>query len=481
MPRHLCSAVQKPPAGHKTRRRKEKQAMRRFHALLFSVAFLLLLPGSAHGEVRALLVACRAFLSAPSLGYDSSANLQILAACLTLSGVDGTRIRLEDGTISSPAALKEAARQNFSDAGEEDACLLYLCTHGYPDPYLLLSDGLSEGKLTPRELHALLSPLPGQKLLILDACSSGAFLDGPDNPLAADPAITVLTSCGAGENSWASAGNHLSPGILSYFVHALCAGLGLYAGVDADADGNGEIAPAEILAHLRDACVFSTPRLSPASAASPALPAVVSPLPERALTGFSFGPQLLSPEDPEILLSCTVRRDAAVQYRLIEYRDGEWDWPGAVLVSGGQAETGRLSQSIRLRGAEAGDYFALQVYSLEEGFASLCASRLFAVRGAWPDSSGCSRETPAARADSSGGILRIYLPGPALLTCELVSPSGETLSVLCRSHLFLPDRNGFVTLFPGEEAFSSPGDRPVWRIAADAGEGRRVLLRERQW
>ncbi|MCR4706475.1 MAG: caspase family protein [Clostridiales bacterium] len=353
--------------------------MRRLSALLFALSFFLAAPAPVRGEVRALLVACRSFLTAPSLGYDSSANLQTLAACLTLAGVDGARLRLEDGTVSSPVALAEAAHEHFSGAAGADISLLYLCTHGFPDPYLLLSDGEEESILTPQALSRLLSSLPGKKLVILDACFSGAFLESEGSPFKANPEIAVLTSCSAGERSWYSAGEALTSGTLSYFVNTLCEGLGLHGGAEADTDGDGTVRLSELFSFLSEACVVSTPQLSRGADPMFALPTVPVPLSERALTDFSFGSRLLSPDDPTVFLSCTVRRSVSIQYRFVERRDGEWDWQAATFLAPQQAQTGRLSHSLRLRGAKPGDVFALQVYALEDGRFSLCASRLFTV------------------------------------------------------------------------------------------------------
>ena len=446
------------------------------HIAMVLLAFVLLFfsAGSARCEVYALLVACREFLTAPSLGYDSSANLQTLAACLTLSGVNGARIRLEDGTVSSPSDLSEAARLAFSDAKVDDTCLLYLCTHGFPEPYMLLSDGRSEAGLRPAELRDLLITLPGSKLVILDACSSGAFLDFFARQSKPDPEITVLTSCSASEQSWYSAGKHLATGAISYFVHALCTGLGLYGFPEADANEDGKISPHELFSFMLNASALSTPCLLPRSASFPALPVVISPLPERAMTNFSFCDQILSPEKSEIVLSCTIRRETEVLYRIIEYRNGEWDWPGASVFSGGSAETGRLSQTIHLNGAEAGDYYALQVYSLEEGYAALCASRLFAVCSPFPVSFLPS-SNPLS--EFTADVLRVCLPAPSLLTCERVSRSGEVLSVLCRAHLFLPDQDGIVWLYPNDPTVSlKDEEEAVWRITADFGNGQCVTM-----
>ena len=454
--------------------------MRRVPALLLLLSVLFLLPSAARAQVRALLVACREFLSAPSLGYDSSANLQTLAACLTLSGVEGSHIRLEDGTIASADGLMAAARQAFSEAAETDVCLLYLCTHGLQEPCLLLSDGARESRLTPGELYGMLRPLPGKKLIILDACSSGAFLaDFP--PLSPsgekNSHLSVLTSCRETERSWYSAGERLSSGTLSYFAEALCAGLGLHGDAEADTDADGQIGLAELYKHLQNACVLSTPQLSPGADTSISLPAVRLPLTGRALSDFSFGSSLLSPGAPEISLSCTVRRPAGVEYRVIEYQRGEWDWPNAIQIRGGQVQAGRLSQTIRLMGAEPGAYYALQVYALEDGYASLCASRLFAIAAESPAEALPQREFFLSGADAVRGEARLFLPCPALLTCLRVSPEGETLSVLCRSHLFLPDREGDVAL-PADLAQPETAESiPLFRVLLDPGSGTEAFPR----
>ena len=193
------------------------------------------------------------------------------------------------------------------------------------------------------------------------------------------------------------------------------------------------------------------------------------------MTSFSFSDQILSSEKSEIVLSCTIRRKTEVQYRIIEYRNGEWDWPGASFFSGGSAEPGRLSQTIHLNGAEPGDYYALQVYSLEDGYAALCASHLFAVCSPSP--------VPFLLSDSlvsefSADEMHVFLPAPSLLTCELISRSGEVLSVLCRAHLFLPDQDGIVRLYSNDSALSlSDEEEAAWQLTADFGNGHCVTMR----
>ena len=72
--------------------------MRRIFPL---VVFLLLLalPAWALGQTRALLVACRDFLSLPDLGNSVSGNLHIVGSALVGAGLNLGSLSIEDGPI----------------------------------------------------------------------------------------------------------------------------------------------------------------------------------------------------------------------------------------------------------------------------------------------------------------------------------------------------------------------------------------------
>lgn len=148
--------------------------MRRIFPL---VVFLLLLalPAWALGQTRALLVACRDFLSLPDLGNSVSGNLHIVGSALVGAGLNLGSLSIEDGTIGTVRRLQSAVDDTFGDADETDLSILYLCTHGVLSSsddgqvYLMLGDGENEAPLGAAALQNILSGIQGEKLLIVDA------------------------------------------------------------------------------------------------------------------------------------------------------------------------------------------------------------------------------------------------------------------------------------------------------------------------
>ena len=117
-----------------------------------------------------------------------------------------------------------------------------------------------------------------EKLLIVDACYSGALIgrgafahsllpgsraQSPaslETPFLADPSIHVLTSASGFESSWYYDSEGLSTGAVSYFASALSSGLGLYGKPEADVNGNGEVTLEELRRYLNAAVPSSSPR-----------------------------------------------------------------------------------------------------------------------------------------------------------------------------------------------------------------------------
>ena len=218
--------------------------MRKMLALIASL-LLLTLPALALGQTRALLVACHDFLSMPGLGNSVSGNLHIIGSALVGAGLNVGSLSIEDGTIGTLDHLRGAINDAFNGADETDLSILYLCTHGVLSSaddgqvYLMLGDGKSEAPLSAADLQQLLSSIQGEKLLIVDACYSGALIGrgisaqsllpgsraqspaSMETPFLADSSIHVLTSASGFESSWYYDSEGLTTGAVSYFASAL--------------------------------------------------------------------------------------------------------------------------------------------------------------------------------------------------------------------------------------------------------------------
>ena len=366
--------------------------------MLALIAFLLLLtlPALALGQTRALLVACHDFLSMPGLGNSVSGNLHIIGSALVGAGLNVGSLSIEDGTIGTLDHLRGAINDAFNGANETDLSILYLCTHGVLSSaddgqvYLMLGDGKSEAPLSAADLQQLLSSIQGEKLLIVDACYSGALIGrgisaqsllpgsraqspaSMETPFLADSSIHVLTSASGFESSWYYDSEGLTTGAVSYFASALSSGLGLYGKPEADMNNNGEVTLEELRRYLSAAVPSSSVQLLSAQANTLTLPVATGASLSRALSGFSYGDSLLEDDDPTLEFSYTVTEDTAVQYRVVRQVGSGWDWQGATTFldegdnGDGLLVPGRKTRELTLDGMLEGEsgYLMLQVFAV---------------------------------------------------------------------------------------------------------------------
>lgn len=373
---------------------------------------LLFFPLLARAETRALLVACSDFTSQPDLGTAISGNLHMVGSALISADVGLGNLSIEDGTIGTVEALDAALTGAFAEADEDDLSILYLCTHGIlssaddDQVYLLLGDGQTETPLGAQQLCALLAQVQGDKLLIVDACYSGALIgrgtpaqgrlpgsrkDEPSfcSPFLADASIHVLTSASGSESSWYYDSEGLSTGAVSYFASALSSGLGLYGAPEADLSGDGAVTLSELHQYLSVAVPSSSSQMLSTCADQLALPVAQGAPLSRPLMGFSYGASLLRADDASLDFSFTVTQEAtSVQYRLVDFAEGAWDWENArtFLDAGDNEDTtltpGRKQRTLSLDGLtpEDGGYLMLQVFSISGSEVVLCSERLIAVQ-----------------------------------------------------------------------------------------------------
>ena len=430
-------------------------------------ALLFILPAHALADTRALLVACSDFVSQPDLGSAVSGNLHMFGSALLGVSPRLAGLSIEDGTIGTADALSASIADAFADADEDDFSLVYLCTHGVvssddSQTYLLLSDGERESAISGAMLAEMLSPIQGEKLLIVDACYSGAILGRepsavrtPDeaetandvsSPFLGDPTVHVLTSADAHESSWYFDSTQLSTGAVSYFASALSTGLGLYGVPEADLDGDSLITLAEIHNYLRIALPSSTSQLFSSDANAIVMPAVKSPLLSRPLYGFSYGESLLDAADPVFEFSFTVSSETAVQYRLIDYDAGKWNWEQAkTFLDAGDTPTGTLVPGRKSRALTLTDvaksesgYLMLQIFSLQDEQLTLCAERLIAVQGVSEDASMRVSCAPDYSPGDAELPISLELAVPAQVTVSIHSAEGELVRRLAASQLTRP-------------------------------------------
>jgi len=463
--------------------------MRRIRLIAAAFVLMVLLPASSLAGTRALLVACSSFLTQPSLGNAVSGNLQMIGSALLGAQPRLDVLSIEDGTIGSQQALEAAIDDAFLGATEEDLSILYLCTHGVlPSSddqtlYLLLGDAQAESMLSGEQLYEMIAGIQGEKLLILDACFSGALIGRTSDvqaklttPFLSDPSVHVLTSADGGESSWYFDSDGLSSGAVSYFASALSSGLGLYGALEADLNGDGGVTLSELHRYLNVAVPSSSSQLLSAAADTLALPTARGAMLSRPLTGFSYGESLLLSDDPSFDFSFTVARETRVQYRLVDFDAGRWNWDAArvFLDEGGVLSPGRKTRTLTLADIAPEDhgYLMLQIFALEGDDLILCSERLIAVQPGDTD-----EQMTLACADSyvpgdSELAIGIELGVPAEVTVSVFGAEGELVRRLCVSQLTHPTPSGLWRVFwdgRDSEGFSVPDG--LYSIAAEAVVG----------
>ena len=291
-----------------------------------------------NGVTRCLLIGCDRFLSMPGTEPASANNVETMEALLTDFLPEGTTVSRQVNGPGSVAGFEQLAADVFRDAKKTDTALIYLSTHGLlqketeDEMSLLLSDGTEEEHLSPAVLRQTLDRIPGKKILILDACHSGAVIgcgwDGEN--LFRDSDCRVIVSCGALEDSWfwnTETDEYTGTG---YFTAAMDCALRASDPEQIDPDGNGEISLTELTARLRRIHGASTVYCFPGESEEKLF---VIP-PERKtgnhLQGVSFGEP--SPDGDAVILPIRFRAGEAVRvtYQLVPGRNGKWDFEHAV-------------------------------------------------------------------------------------------------------------------------------------------------------
>ena len=384
--------------------------MRFFKRFLFALCLFLLFPrlscsaeDTVKAQRRALLIGCDHFLSQPDTWPAAENNVRMLSDTLFSDTRLYALVRTATNTIASVEAFEEAVWAAFQNSAEADTSVLYLSTHGIfedhvsnADAGLLLSDGQTESLLTGKDLQRILDQVPGKKVVILDACNSGAiigkglsggaaqcFLSGPD--------YKVLCSAGGSEASWYYQSPDAAAEGASYFASVLAFGFGAAGGHAADRNDDGEITLAETYAYLLEQYAASTPQVYPQQDESEVLfqydngaPVQIS----KAITNLTFEETLLTAGSTEVTFSFTVQRQAALYYQIIYHRDGGWQFSQAQQIPDGEQDDGTILPGRKMRvlslntGEDDYGYAIIQLITLESGTPVFQGASLLCVQPA---------------------------------------------------------------------------------------------------
>lgn len=425
--------------------------------LSLCLAALPLLPavggtGAEGPALRALLISSDRFVTMPETTPSSYNNVVKLRRALLEDARGYQAIRAAVNRALDAGGFAALAQEALGDAREGDISLVYFSSHGLLTPQegrlnfaLLLSDGEHEATLDIRAIYEGLKDIKGIKVLILDACYSGAAIHKGDETLAvaslfAGDEFKVLTSAGAREPSilWTDPRGVLSGG--SYFAQAMVQGLGAEGNFAADANRDGVVTLEELLSHQRLYYGASSPQLYPEG---DPLPLFVYEARQAAgkvgvITGLSLHNPLLGPEDEEIRFSYTLNQPARVAYQLVYQREGSWrfDLPQSIAQPGdaaGLVASGRKEAALRLTesGAPLSGYLLMLLITVEEDRAFPQALPVLAVRSDVQDPRLMVSASPSfmpVRGEEAAFFIRH--DGPLALTAVIRDEAGNFIATL---------------------------------------------------
>ena len=291
--------------------------------------------GPGEGITRCLLIGCDRFVTMPSTEPASANNVDTMEALLKDFTPRGTKIRRKVNGPGTVKGFERLVKKTFQDAKDSDTAVIYLSTHGQlleegdqRRMSLLLSDGTEEEHLEPEKLRKILDKVPGKKVLILDACHSGAVIGcGGDWPNCfEDDTCRVLVSCGAEEDSWfwnVESDSYTGTG---YFTGAMDRALRASDPEQIDPDGSGTVSLTELTARLREIHGASTVYCWPAEDRESLFRVQAERKPDDRLQGVSFGPVERKDNRLVVTVHYQVLEKVRVMYQIVPGRNGTWDF-----------------------------------------------------------------------------------------------------------------------------------------------------------
>lgn len=430
-------------------------------ALLALIVFLLMCASAlAQGETRALLIGVDEFVSRPSAAPSSANNVLAMQQLMEDADIPLESIVVPADPVTDAQAFASLVQQAFRGADETDISCLYMCTHGVyeegREPMLLLSDGVRESGLTPEQLKAAFDGVKGVKLIILDACNSGAFIgkgmsEPPEKLHFTGDTFKVLTSSGAMEESWywSSADGGTQGGF--YFTEAITQAMSAAGGYAADRNRDGAVTLNELYSHLRSNHAASTPQVYPQEDET-----VIyrydtqAPLPEgldrMPIVDVTFSGTTLNRDTRQISIEFTATRPVRVAYQIVYQKDGKWEFDKAQLIYDGAErftafgdEPGAISAGRKVRAVnldrlenDAFGYVMVQLVSIDEGRLTVHAGRVICV----PPAGGNMNLTAQVQRSFSigeGRELPIFIGHdyPCALSVAILDENDQVVHRLC--------------------------------------------------
>ena len=415
---------------------------------------------------RGLYVACDFFTTQEDTWPSSRNNIKAVEKTLSSGSMAFEKQVARDNDLYSVEGLRNAILDAFGEADANDVSYFYISTHGIYDPAkpnleagLLISDGAREEVVTARQLQEAFSTILGTKVLIIDACNSGAFIGKGVSGGATEAAFLgtdykVLTSAGGSEESWYWSSKDKNSGVVqgaSYFSSALTDGLGYHGEYGADLNRDGAITLTESYRYLIENHSASTPQSYPQEDdfvlfTYDKLAAAQTPPPEVSIiSGITFYDTVLDANQNMVSFEFTVEKPVKMAYQLVYYRNGKWQFSSAKLEydtqeiacdfgdQPGAISAGRKQRTLELspQGDDTYGYVMVQLVTIDRDKTTVHGSRVLSVLPVSGDPE-LSVKTDASLNPTKGRELSILVNHkyPCLLSVSVIDAAGKTVKRL---------------------------------------------------
>lgn len=444
---------------------------------------------------RALLIGVDDFVSRPSAYPSSTNNVYAMQELFQSADMPMEALIIPAEPVADAQTLTQLIQDTFAGAEANDVSYLYISTHGQyePEPALLFSDGVVENAVTPAQLEKAFEGIGGTKVIILDACNSGAFIGKglasmPETVHFLGEDFKVLASSGALEESWYWEGEGAQGAF--YFTQALVQALGAQSGCPADSNRDGAVTLSELYRYLLSNHAASTPQVYPqADDTAIFLASSAEPREHSPVMDVTFSGSTLSRDGGQVSIEFIATRPVRIAYQIVCQRDGRWEFDNAQLIydgaerftapgdEPGQVSAGHKVRTVRLNELDVGThgYVLVQLVSIDEGKLTVHAGRVLCVPPAGGDLHLTADVSPVLH-PASGQEMSIFIGHdfPCDLSVAILDENDTVVHRVCHRQSTRPTQltpAGSVFYWDGRLRDQRPAAPGRYRVRAQAHLG----------